>query len=799
MLKPITCHFSLVAIVSADYYELRATPESFHVDKYGGLDNTVTISLWHVKGGTRTQVKEDTAAVELSATVGGTAWSATTRYAQDGELDLDNTMNDAGDLDDTQRTYLIEELIENGNAKEITVSDMTHGAASIKIGVTRDGATGDQGDAGADALYLDCDPAAVVWNQEGEITVDSDSFTPKGTPSWPTKYIHARVRRGSVYESGWKITVSFNGFTAQVGTYNESSGTFLTNDAGTGEWIALSNPVKIGTASNLWTNGTLGVYANKTGESQLTRYVPIALNALGTWKLNVINDTATAASNKITTEFTDKGLEGSGYDTTIQSMQATISQNSEKISANVTSIENNTAGLSSMNKRVGEIEVKSSEISLMVTSMRSGRNLWIDGGFDMADGVRPTWVHNQSSDADGKDSESISDTDVPAGFNHSLVFTSRKANNGIYFTKEQQPYAVPTTAVPYCLSFWARSTMACKMAVGLENVALGYADLTTTWQRFAIYYSADSDYSKWSGATVFYPMTALVDSNGNSGNVYLTGIQFETGTDESGAPTAWSESVFDLMKTGIDIRNGVIRAIAEMFSWEDASGNKIAEFTTEGAVFHSNLVNILGDLKMSGSFWGQFRRKAVTIDSENWRAYITEEKNDASGGYDYSIKLTEVGSYVIFSADFDNAQGTGNTNIASQGVSVALPSIDGSWVDKELTDAEFEAECEEARQWVGARIMVVNQSSAEIGFSNVANKAGRKTTTINGLTAWTYTAPQESFTLKTGYCATFDCVAQDGLYYPTGTTTAGALEMEFITWEYSQYMLANKGYTHYYS
>ena len=55
---------------------------------------------------------------------------------------------------------------------------------------------------GEDAVSLDVSPSSIVWNQEGDVSVDAQGNTVDNS-SWPVQYITASVRKGDADESGW--------------------------------------------------------------------------------------------------------------------------------------------------------------------------------------------------------------------------------------------------------------------------------------------------------------------------------------------------------------------------------------------------------------------------------------------------------------------------------------------------------------------------------------------------------------------------------------------------------------------
>lgn len=383
---------------------------------------------------------------------------------------------------------------------------------------------------GEDAVSLDVSPSSIVWNQEGDVSVDAQGNTVDNS-SWPVQYITASVRKGDTDESGWLYGFTIGSgcsFTVRKGTLS-ADGKFTVDT--NGHTFELSSPRKTKDASgkeaeNLWTNGSLRITATKNG-MKITKDAGIILNALATWKLSVINGTATATSKKV-----------EPLDDKIKTMQSEIQQNYN-------------------------------EISLKVSTMTSGRNMWINGDFEMNPSMAPAYVHN--TDGNTTVSDRIDSVDLPAGFTKRLVFNCPKTSYGIYY--KTQKNITPSTlnsSNAFCLSFFAKATKTCEMTAGLEGIATGTVALTGQWKRYAIYIQKGIDYTKWNGSIIFYPASAI----GADQYVCITGIQMETGSEADGAPSVWAKSTDDIKQTtGIDITNGGIEAIAGKFDFVGKDGN----------------------------------------------------------------------------------------------------------------------------------------------------------------------------------------------------------------------------------
>ncbi len=387
---------------------------------------------------------------------------------------------------------------------------------------------------GEDAVSLDVSPSSIVWNQEGDVSVDAQGNTVDNS-SWPVQYITASVRKGDADESGWLYGFTIGSgcsFTVRKGTLS-TDGKFTVDT--NGHTFELSSPRKTKDASgkeaeNLWTNGSLRITATKNGMKR-TKDASIILNALATWKMSVINGTYTAVSSKVNAQVDGK----------IEKMQS-------------------------------EIKQSENEISLKVSSMTSGRNMWVNGDFSLPDTLAPAFSH--IIDPNKSHVERIDGVDLPDGFLHRLVFNVPVANGGICY-KSTQPHINTSTIAEtgtnglvtkndYVLSLYAKATASCDMAIGLENVLTKTVSLTGQWQRFSVHIPKGTSLAKWTTAVIFYPTTAI----GEKQYVCITGIQFETGS----TPQTWSKSEFDMEVAGLRIGNGGIEAIAGKFDYIGKDG-----------------------------------------------------------------------------------------------------------------------------------------------------------------------------------------------------------------------------------
>lgn len=141
--------------------------------------------------------------------------------------------------------------------------------------------TGADGEDGEDTITLECDPAAVVWNQGDD-------------GSWPEVSIKARLTRGTEGISGlatWEYASLVNvGWDPTQG--KESS-------------VTLSSP-KADSSGGVPTQGSV-TFGCSYGGVRYTRTVPVGINALGTWKQTVKDDVMESVSEKVETEVGDMG------------------------------------------------------------------------------------------------------------------------------------------------------------------------------------------------------------------------------------------------------------------------------------------------------------------------------------------------------------------------------------------------------------------------------------------------------------------------------------------------------------
>lgn len=396
---------------STDYYEMSATPAYFHVDKDGNISGAVTVRLWHYQGSAKTEVKGETTTVSDN--------NGLALKNQKFPISLDPTSNAdiKQSIDEGVVTTFTVEGIHNAldvdipivrdgtngkNGKDGTSfsikgyavahvsseSDVSSGASGyylidspFKVGLyvgnpsktqfttPSDGdgwligknlwVAGNntwkdlgeiQGPKGEDATTLYTSQDAITWNEEGS----------GDTASFPDVLIEVSVKIGDDLqpldkEKGLSVSSNWNiKATVQSGkfTISKSDGINTKN-------ITLSNPQPESGTKDYWLNGKLRITAtqNASGKS-IIKDIPIALNALGTFKEKITNDTKEQVASLTQQAFTDKGLTGTNYETR-------ITQNANAISSKVSS-ETYNSDKSSIISRLTTVEQTATSVSASV-------------------------------------------------------------------------------------------------------------------------------------------------------------------------------------------------------------------------------------------------------------------------------------------------------------------------------------------------------------------------------------------------------------------------------------------------
>lgn len=414
---------------------------------------------------------------------------------------------------------------------------------------------------GEDAVSLDISPSSIVWNQEGDVSVDSDGNTVDNS-SWPKKYVTASVRRGDADESGWLYSYTVGSgcsFDVRKGTLG-TDGTFTVDS--NGHTFELSNPRKTTDANgkqaeNLWTNGSLRITATKNGMKR-TKDADIILNVLATWKMSVINGTATAVSSKVETQV-------NGKIATIQS----------------------------------KIQQKADEITMSIASQKVYRNLLKGTDFSYI-------PDNMSLNANGEVVEITDKVLYDSSRTVHIKTTNTGKFNGIYM----RPITIQKNTA-YIFSVWAKGTG----KIALETIYQddsgnragrpdfhgdNEAGLTPDWKLYKVWFTSGDTYTK---------MECNIWANYVAGEMWIAHPMLEASAKYSG----WTLSPDDpttedrLRNTGIDIRRGTIDLRAGNVNFLGADGKPYitAELDADGMphlIFYNKAGTAMYDLGYTGLF-----------------------------------------------------------------------------------------------------------------------------------------------------------------------------------------------------
>lgn len=283
-----------------------------------------------------------------------------------------------------------------------------------------------------------------------------------------------------------------------------------------------------------------------------------------------------------------------------------------------------------------ELKQTAEEISLMVSSQRAGKNLWLDGGFDMTTGA-PKYYHNVATSTVAEE-DRIDNVDLPAGFTARLVFSCREVGNGMFFLKKDQPYITLESGNDYCMSLFIKATAACTVQIGLEGLYTEDFEVGLGWNRVSLYIDKATygdSYSSWDGSFVIYPQSDIGEGN----YVCVTGIQFEVGGKSSGAPTVWSKSVYDtetaLEKTGIDIKDGKITLTADNITTATSEGKEIIYIDAADGVGIKNI----------NKFAINTTNDTLTLYGDSTTSYLRLETTNAAYNYSSTAEILNASGY----------------------------------------------------------------------------------------------------------------------------------------------------------
>lgn len=450
---------------------------------------------------------------------------------------------------------------------------LEEGDAATAFCLNEEDLRGEDGEDGADALVLACDPDAVVWTQNDDGVYNETTGEVETDATWDARTVTASVRSGGTEVSTqWDFAASYTNVTGKAVEERGTSGS---------QSFTLTAPVR---KDGAWKDGSVLVTATRKADGKtLEKTVAVLLNAAGTWHMSVKADVMEA-----------------------------VSEQREQDMATVT-------------ESISSVRQSAQSVAATVSSMSSGRNLWMNGDF-LADAPAP--VHNAASGS-GEYTDTVSFDTVaagssvaaPAGFTRYLSFTCKGASKGVYWKNgaDGQRRVLPADSsgtapsqadADYCLSFYVRASVACRMSAGLEGAKCDTVDVGTEWERKAVYVPKGTSLSGWTKAIVFYPTAAVVKADGSYGRVTLTGIQWERGTAASGAPTPYvrcTDEDFSSFRSSLElkassadltvVKDGLEAAGVHL----DGKSSKIrlSAATTE----ITGDLDLKGNLVMSGSRW----------------------------------------------------------------------------------------------------------------------------------------------------------------------------------------------------
>lgn len=459
---------------------------------------------------------------------------------------------------------------------------------------------------GEDAVNLDISPSSIVWNQEGDVSVDAQGNTVDNS-SWPKKYITASVRRGDADESGWLY-----GYTVGSGcSFDVRKGTLGTDGKFTvdtnGHTFELSNPRKTTDANgkqaeSLWTNGTLRITATKDG-SKKTKDADIILNALATWKQSVVNGTMTAVSQKTETQVDGK----------MKTYESRLTQAEVEISAKVS--KSDAQGMIS-----SAISQSADEIKLGISSRKEYRNIIKGSDFSyIADNVQ--------LNADTGQTVEVSDTErYDTSRSVHIKVTKEGSYNGVFI----RPVIVKTSTKHYVSV----------LSKGTGTLVVEMIDLDSDGARKEHLQATPFTLSgEWTLCRVPFTTGGYDRIEVNFwmyvvGEAYISRPMLEEGSEYTG----WTLSPDDpttedrLRDTGIDIRKGTIDLRAGNVNFLGADGKPYitAELDADGMphlIFYNKAGTKMYDLGYTGLFnliqdsdkqtWVEYSGQVIDGDTSN--------------------------------------------------------------------------------------------------------------------------------------------------------------------------------------
>lgn len=278
-----------------------------------------------------------------------------------------------------------------------------------------------------------------------------------------------------------------------------------------------------------------------------------------------------------------------------------------------------------------------------------------------------------------------------------------------------------------------------------HSTTSSYADggrslpLTDEWKRYWVHWRSEGT------GTPNYVLIRCMQGS----KAWVTMPKFEVGA----TPTDWIESengyvensdtVAKMLRTGIDIENGKIKATADTFEVNDNKGNVTARVTEDG--FFTGSVHAT-----NGYFDGLVRNKKRVITEENFYEYF-EKSIYPSMSDTYSPIWEKIGSnFVIQSIPEDVGY-----------LKLELPTAHP--ITHPYTDGRYER----ARETIGSTIIIRCENGNGITLYGTSRTAPN----------WGATSSSSLYSLESGYVAYLTCKVKN-----TGSSSEES-EYETIYWE----------------
>ena len=390
------------------------------------------------------------------------------------------------------------------------------------------------------------------------------------------------------------------------------------------------------------------------------------------------------------------------------------------------------------------IEQTAREISLKVTeeTVNMARNCIVGSALREYDEITPI---------NGTEKVTIMSQGV-GGTNYAQCYCSGATTNswtGLYFKDVR---VKPQTK--YIFSVWMRMTV--KPDNGSYVVIKTYNHNVTGTDVARITFPDSQTLNVW----VLYKVAVSVPASCNrllietsvrkNGAIDLCRPMLEEGETYQG----WSLSPYDvtiddaIVTTGIDIKNGIIKATADTFEVNDNSGNVTARITEDGFFTGSIYAT-------NGYFDGLVRNRKRVITKENFYEYF--EKDTNSGMSDaYNPIWEKIGSNFVIQSTPEDADG------AAMYLLLVLPTAEP--ITHPYTDGRYER----AREVIGNTIIIRCENGNGITLYGTSR-------TAPNWDSGDYTG--YPYTLKSGYVAYLTCKVKN-----TGSSSEES-GYETIYWE----------------